>query len=162
MSEAVINLSALFGGKKWYKSFTAWAVMLLIAGNAGVEYACSEEVKLLAPEVCGTLQKWVTLVSVALGFVGIRRRLPATGTASIALAMLFIPLAIGCGGKLASLGAAELTGQLSLDGPSYLHLEADICDVAGLIAQWPYVGDLLPCPSEPPVSDPQPSGEVSI
>lgn len=65
----------LFGGKSWYKSMTGWAALLLTVAWTLVPGLA--EVGALSPEVTTTITDWMTKLSVPLGMLGIRRKLPA-------------------------------------------------------------------------------------
>ena len=70
----------LFGGKPWWRSMVGWAAVIFIAAETAIPYAGS--IGVIDPEVATTLTGWMDSAAALLGGLGIRRRLPATGTAS--------------------------------------------------------------------------------
>jgi len=70
----------LFGGKSWYKSMVGWAALIFTLAQTAVPGLA--QIGAIDVETATTLTGWMTSVSALLGGIGIRRRLPATGTAS--------------------------------------------------------------------------------
>ena len=72
-------LDQLFGGKPWFKSLTAWGSLIFILAWTAIP--ALGELGLTSPEVTATLTKWLTVASVPLSAIGIRR---ATNTVEVA------------------------------------------------------------------------------
>jgi len=64
-----------FGGKAWFKSMTAWGILLFTLAQTAIPQMA--ELGLVTVDVAATLTHWLTVVSVPLGALGIRRKLPA-------------------------------------------------------------------------------------
>ena len=67
----VINLNAIFGGKPWFKSLTAWGLVVLVGVTSGLQEACAAGV--LSESICSTGETWSTHVGLVLTALGIRR-----------------------------------------------------------------------------------------
>ena len=62
----------VFGEKKWYKSMTAWGVILFSAAQAGLGGACGEAM-LLPEATCSWITSALTTVGGILTVLGLRR-----------------------------------------------------------------------------------------
>ena len=67
----VFSLSAVFGDKAWFKSLTAWGLVIGVGGMAVLDQVCT--LGFLSAETCATAQKWAGGLGVVLGTLGIRR-----------------------------------------------------------------------------------------
>lgn len=67
----MFDLTAWFSGKSWYKSLTAWGLVVFTAGDALVGEACA--LGLIGDETCATLEGWIVKVSGVLVGLGLRR-----------------------------------------------------------------------------------------
>lgn len=65
-----MNGESIFG-KPWFKSMTAWGLVLWVATLAGSEAACSSS--LLQPDTCQAIQAISEKVSAVLVALGIRK-----------------------------------------------------------------------------------------
>jgi len=70
----------LFGGKAWFKSMVGWASLIFILAQTAVPGLA--EIGAINVETASMLSGWMVSASALLGGLGIRRRLPGTGTAS--------------------------------------------------------------------------------
>jgi hypothetical protein len=75
-----MDLSKLFGGKSWYKSITAWGVILWAMAAPGIETACDPNIALLSVSTCNMLSAILAKVGAALTVIGIRRASTAPNT----------------------------------------------------------------------------------
>lgn len=62
----------IFGDKPWFKSLTAWGVVLFAAGSAGIGEACGSA-GLLSEGLCGSLNGFLTAFGSILAALGLRR-----------------------------------------------------------------------------------------
>ena len=69
---AVFDLKAIFGGKPWYQSMTAWGLAIYVAGAALIDSVCGDT-GLLSPGVCDTLTSSSDTIGVVLTALGLRR-----------------------------------------------------------------------------------------
>lgn len=69
----LVNLDGLFGDKKWYKSMTAWGLLLLAVGSQFFAEAGAND--LLPGNVAEMGVKWSTSIGTVLAGLGIRRRI---------------------------------------------------------------------------------------
>ena len=67
----IFNISAIFGDKPWFKSMTAWGLIIFFGGTAMLEQACSEG--LIAAGVCAFALKATQTVGSIVGVLGLRR-----------------------------------------------------------------------------------------
>ena len=74
-----LRLDQFFGGKAWYKSMVGWAILIFVMAETAVPEAGS--LGLIDAGTVKTLSGYMSSISAVLGILGIRRRLPATGTA---------------------------------------------------------------------------------
>lgn len=75
---AVFNVNEIFGGKKWFKSWTAWGLIIWQGGSAMANQACGEG--LIGASVCATVVSITTIVGQVLTALGIRRAATAKNT----------------------------------------------------------------------------------
>lgn len=68
----------LFGGKPWFKSVTAWGLVIFAAGSAAATGAC--EVGLLSSSVCETAMTVVQWTGGILVTLGLRKAATAPNT----------------------------------------------------------------------------------
>ncbi len=92
MSFKGFAFKTFFGGKPWYKSLVGWGLVVLTAAETAIPLA--GELGLADPEQMSILTSYMEKLAVALAALGIRRRLPATGT--IAAVSLVALLSLGC------------------------------------------------------------------
>ena len=64
-------LKNLFGDKPWFKSITAWGLILFSVGSAGLTQIC--EVGLIDEGTCAAWMKTVQMVGGSLTALGIRK-----------------------------------------------------------------------------------------
>ncbi len=81
-----------FGGKPWYKSMVGWGLVVLAVAETAVPMV--GEMGLADPEKMGVVTSYMEKLAAALAALGIRRKLPATGT--IAAVSLVALLSLGC------------------------------------------------------------------
>lgn len=92
MNLKALTFKTFFGGKPWYKSLVGWGALVLLVAETAVPAA--GELGLADPDQMSILTSYMEKLSVLLGALGIRRRLPATGT--IAAVSLVALLSLGC------------------------------------------------------------------
>lgn len=71
-------LENLFGGKPWFKSVTAWGIVIFAAGSAAATGAC--EVGLLSTSACATVMSIVKWTGGILVTLGLRKAATAPNT----------------------------------------------------------------------------------
>jgi len=69
----MFNISAIFGGKSWYKSLTAWGVVLWAGLAPMLSAACGDEASLLPATTCATLSTVATWAGSILTVLGVRK-----------------------------------------------------------------------------------------
>lgn len=90
---AKLGFRMLFGGKPWYKSMVGWAAITLLVAETAIP--AIGELGLVDPEFMAALTTYMEKLAALLGVLGIRRRLPASGTiAAVSVAALMLTL--GC------------------------------------------------------------------
>ncbi len=92
MSFKGFAFKTFFGGKPWYKSMVGWGLVVLTVAETAIPLV--GELGLADPEQMSTLTSYMEKLAIALAALGIRRRLPATGT--IAAVSLVALLSMGC------------------------------------------------------------------
>ena len=68
----VIDLSAIFGSRKWYQSLTFWGLAVYVAGAAFIGQVCGDT-GILSASLCSTLESSSDTIGVVLTALGIRR-----------------------------------------------------------------------------------------
>ena len=63
----------IFGGKPWFKSLTAWGLIIIGVSEVFIAQACNPEVALLSEGVCGVLVKGMDMIGGLLVALGLRR-----------------------------------------------------------------------------------------
>ena len=79
----IFKLQRQFGGKPWFKSFTGWGLLLLLAGVTGLDAVCGTQVQAWGgtEQLQGLLPSWACgpdlteKLGLILGIFGMRRRL---------------------------------------------------------------------------------------
>jgi len=94
-----MNLKALvfrkiFEGKPWYRSMTAWAVVILAGAETVVPLA--GEMGLADPEQMAALTSYMQKLAAAMGALGIRRAATRTNGKAIAAVGLVALISLGC------------------------------------------------------------------
>lgn len=69
----VFDLKALFGGKSWYQSMTAWGLIVWVGIGAMLAQACADPTPMLSYDLCQTLHGWSDGIGTVLTFLGLRR-----------------------------------------------------------------------------------------
>ena len=64
-------LENLFGGKSWYKSLTAWGVIVFIVVTSAIDQVCAAGVA--SDSLCATLTTWSETIGAVLVTLGIRK-----------------------------------------------------------------------------------------
>ena len=64
-------ISNIFGGKVWYKSLTAWGVLIWTIAQTAVPAAAN--VGIISADAAATLTDWMNAIAVPLGALGIRK-----------------------------------------------------------------------------------------
>ena len=72
-------LNSILGDKPWFKSMTAWGVLILTA--AWTVVPLMGEMGLVTIEVSASMTKWLTVISTPLNLIGIRRAATAKNVA---------------------------------------------------------------------------------
>jgi len=67
----IVNLNAIFGGKPWFKSVTAWGLVALVGVTSGLDEACAAG--MLSEAHCVTATAWATNIGLVLTALGFRR-----------------------------------------------------------------------------------------
>ena len=68
----VIDLSAIFGSRKWFQSLTFWGLAVYVAGAAFIGQVCGDT-GLLSDGLCSTLESSSDTIGIVLTALGIRR-----------------------------------------------------------------------------------------
>ena len=68
----IIDLSAIFGQRKWYQSLPFWGLAIWAAGAAFISQVCGDT-GLLSDSLCSTLESSSDTIGVVLTALGIRR-----------------------------------------------------------------------------------------
>ena len=76
----MFDLNAIFGGKSWYKSLTAWGLVILGGISPLVGGACAPDVSLLSFETCEYLTTALNWAGQILTVLGIRKAATAPNT----------------------------------------------------------------------------------
>lgn len=76
-------------GKPWFKSLTAWGLLVFFGLTALIDQACAEG--LLSHETCATLQGWSRSVGGVLTVLGLRKAATAKN-----VAVVLLPMLVGC------------------------------------------------------------------
>ena len=71
--KSFFDLNALFGGKQWFRSMTAWGLAIFAIGSQAVTALGTNGI--ITPELTAFLAGHVDTFGVVLGMLGIRRRL---------------------------------------------------------------------------------------
>lgn len=67
----VFDLSALFGGKPWFKSVTAWGLVVLVGVTSAL--GAMSDAQLLSPEKVATYSAWAQNIGMVMTALGLRR-----------------------------------------------------------------------------------------
>ena len=65
----------IFGGKPWFRSFTAWGLIVFGLGEYVVANACGVDPALLSVSMCASASGVMKAVGTVLTVLGLRRRL---------------------------------------------------------------------------------------
>ena len=66
-------MTGIFGDKPWFRSMTAWGVILFTASEAGIGGACGGEAGLLSDATCAWLTSAMSSIGAILTVLGLRR-----------------------------------------------------------------------------------------
>lgn len=69
----------LFGGKPWYRSWTAWGLVVIAVAQTFVAQTC--DLGLLSVTACAAATKYITLIGSGLATLGIRKAATAKNVA---------------------------------------------------------------------------------